>query len=85
MSRDVRKITDCYNVTVRRISGTTVTELTFSGRNSRGSETRFSVSINWWQWPYIVREMFKAWKEERAARIAEVKEIDESFNERQAS
>ena len=77
MSKNIRRLQSVYHSEVKRVDGKF--EITFFGRNKGDSQCQFKVVLDWWFWAYLVRDAFKAWKEERANRTSEILRVNAAF------
>jgi hypothetical protein len=78
MSGDHRKLVETFNVTAPRSDSKGVS-ITFAGRNSAGTCASFTVHLDWWAWPMLVKYVANHWIRERLRRLADISETDASF------
>lgn len=77
MKSKSRRIKKCWHTEAKR-NGSSL-ELTFLGDNTAKKEARFVVQIDWHLWPYVMRDVQRAWNAEREARIAEIQRVNASM------
>jgi hypothetical protein len=76
-NKNTRRIARLYHTEAKN-TGKAV-ELKFHGINTTKTDATAVVSVDWNIWPYIVREVGKAWKDERASRLRDIASIDKSL------
>lgn len=83
MKSEVRTLAKIHHTECKDADQSGVT-VTFIGSNSRGKNVKFKIRLGWWVWPYLVREIAKAWLPVRASRLSEISTLDKTLNKEAA-
>lgn len=76
--KNTRVVEKVYHAEVSTEDKDTVV-IKFHGTTTTGTKTIVKVSMDWWMWPYLVREVLKAWAGIKKRRQEEIERIDKSF------
>lgn len=82
MKTEQRRLASVGNTEFKRVNHTVIA--IFSGRNTAGKETKFHIALEWWIIPYLIRELTRAWIDERRERLVSIANLNEALPDKDA-